>query len=189
MGHARRWLSLYLCGWLAPHTHRISSTRCRAPSRCFPLNGPSPRESAAPEIAMKAFPPLASAVYAALALLLAIHCYRTPLYDIDLLSYMGNVALTDTTDLRAVHRAVYSGPLTPHLRGLDANDRQALVLRHRAADPYYSALYLPYFSVKPLYVLALEAAHKSGASLVGSSRIISALFFFGIAVVVWLYSR
>ena len=138
---------------------------------------------------MKVLPPLSLAVYSAIALLLAIHCYRTPLYDIDLLSYMGNVALTDTTDLREVHRAVYRGPLTPHLRGLDANDRQAMILRHRAADPYYSALYLPYFSVKPLYVLAQEVTHKLGATLLGSSRIVSALFFFGIAMVVWLYSR
>ena len=138
---------------------------------------------------MKAFPKLSAAIYGAVALLLTIHCYRTPLYDIDLLSYTGNVALSDTTDLRAVHRAVYSDPLTPHLRGFDASDRQAMILRHRAADPYFSALYLPYFSVKPLYVLALEAAHKLGATLVGSSRIISALFFFGIALVVWLYSR
>jgi hypothetical protein len=84
---------------------------------------------------------------------------------------------------------VYREPLTPHLRGLDSDGQQVMVLRRRAADPYYSALYLPYFSIKPLYVLTLETAHKLGARVIDASRSVSALSYFGVAVMVWMYTR
>jgi hypothetical protein len=127
-------------------------------------------------------------IYVGIAALITAHCYRYPMYDVDLLSYAGNVALFGTSDPVQVHRVVYQYPLTSHLRGLDKDDELAQILRRRAADAYYSAAYLPYFSVKPLYVLAMEAAHKLGASVIDASRIVSALFFFGIAIVVWLYT-
>jgi len=129
------------------------------------------------------------AVYFLLAAAASLHCYRNSMFDIDLLGYAGDVALTDTGDLVRAHHTVYLEPLTPHLRGLDSNDQQAKVLRRRASDPYYSALYLPYFSIKPLYVLTLEALHRLGASVVDASRAVSALSYFGIAVMVWLYTR
>jgi len=111
------------------------------------------------------------------------------MFDIDLLSFAGNVALADSSDPVKAHAMVYSHPLTPHLRGTDGDDAQARMLRKRASDAYFSTLYFPYFSVKPLYILAMEAAHKAGASVIDSSRIISALSFLGIALAVWFYTR
>ena len=118
----------------------------------------------------------------------AVHCYRNSMFDIDLLSFAGNVALFDTSDPERVHAIVYAAPLTAHLRGTDTDDPQARILRRRASDAYYSALYLPYFSVKPLYIAAMEAVHKTGASVIDASRIVSALCFFGIAIAVWMYT-
>ncbi len=111
------------------------------------------------------------------------------MFDIDLLGYAGNVALSDTGDATQAHRMVYREALTPHLRGLDTDERQGRVMRRRASDSDYSALYLPYFSIKPLYVLTMEAVHKFGVSVVDSSRLVSALSYFAVAVVVWLYTR
>ncbi len=99
------------------------------------------------------------------------------------------MALFDTTDLAGVHRIVYANSLTPHLRGTDVDDGQAKLMRKRSVDPYYSAAYLPYFSVKPLYVLAMESAHRGGFSVVDSSRFVSAVFYFCIAVITWVYTR
>lgn len=132
---------------------------------------------------------LAASLYFCFALALSVHCYRNSMYDIDVLGFASNVALTDTRDLVEAHRAVYDNLLTPHLRGTDADNLQARVLRRRATDPYYSAMYLPYFSIKPLYVLGLEAAHRFGANVIDASRIISATCYFGIAVILWLYTR
>jgi len=127
-------------------------------------------------------------IYLVISLALGFHCYRHPAYGIDLLAYAGNVALSDTNDPVRVHEIVYREPLTPHLRGTDADDLQARDLRRRAADAYYSAAYLPYFSVKPLYVLSMIAVHQARASVFDSSRIVSAVCFLGIAGMLWLYT-
>jgi hypothetical protein len=111
------------------------------------------------------------------------------MFDIDLLGYAGSVALLDTGDIVKGHNLVYREPLTPHLRGLDDIGKQALDMRRRAADPYYATIFLPYFAIKPLYVLMLQAIHKSGLSVIDASRAVSALFYFGIAVMLWLYTR
>jgi hypothetical protein len=129
------------------------------------------------------------ALYFALAAVLAVHCYRNSVLDIDLLSFAGNVALAENSNLEAAHESVYSQRLTPHLLGTDADDTQARRLRRRASDTYDWALYLPYFSVKPLYITALEAVHKAGANLVDAARVLSALSFVAIAVMVWFYTR
>jgi hypothetical protein len=111
------------------------------------------------------------------------------MFDIDLLGYSGSVALAETGDVVRAHDLVYEAPLTPHLRGLDDDGKQALDMRRRAADPYYAAIFLPYFAIKPLYILTLTAVHKLGFSIVDSSRVVSALFHFGIAVILWVYTR
>lgn len=128
-------------------------------------------------------------LYFGLSLYLAVHCYRNSNMDIDLLAYAANVALVHTTDPVSLHSIVYAQRLTPHLRGTDEDDEQAASLRRRASDPYFSALFLPYFSVKPLYVLVMQLAYELGANVVDASRIVSAICFFGIATIVWIYTE
>lgn len=139
---------------------------------------------------------VSTVLYLAAAATISYHCYRNNMFDIDLLGYAGSVALADTHDIVRAHQLVYREPLTPHLRGLDrdakqtdAEGRQAADLRRRAADPYYAAILLPYFIVKPFYILTLGAVHKAGFSVIESSRNVSVLFYFGIAVMLWLYTR
>ncbi|MGO9088668.1 MAG: hypothetical protein ACLQBK_25975 [Candidatus Sulfotelmatobacter sp.] len=119
----------------------------------------------------------------------SLHCYRYSMFEIDTLGYAGTVALADTGDVVKVHQILYSAPLTPHLRGLDDDGKQALDMRRRAADPYYAAMHFPYFAIKPLYILTLEAVHKLGFSAIDSTRAVSALFYFAIAVMLWTYTR
>jgi hypothetical protein len=140
-------------------------------------------------IIKKISPAFSACLYFTLAAALAFHCYRNSILDIDFLSFAGNAALAETPDLEKAHALVYTERLTPHLKGTDADDTQAKSLRRRASDTYYWALYLPYFSVKPLYLNALEGVHQAGANLVDSARIVSALSFFLIAGMVWLYTR
>jgi hypothetical protein len=135
------------------------------------------------------------AVYFLLAAAASLHCYRNSMFDIDLLGYAGSVALAETHDIVRTHYLVYREPLTPHLRGLDAEGkpeadvRAAADMRRRAADPYYAATLLPYFAIKPLYILTLEAVHAVGFSVIDSNRAVSTLFYFGIAVMLWTYTR
>jgi hypothetical protein len=128
---------------------------------------------------------VSTVLYLGVATGLSLHCYHYSMFDIDLLGYAGSVALADTGDIVKAHHLVYDYPLTPHLRGLDADGKQALDMRRRAADPYYAAQLFPYFAIKPLYILALEVVHKSGFSVIDSSRAVSALFYFAIAALLW----
>jgi hypothetical protein len=139
---------------------------------------------------------VSTVLYLAVAASVSYHCYRNNMFDIDLLGYAGSVALADTHDIVRAHQLVYREPLTPHLRGLDrdakqtdTDGKQAIDLRRRAADPYYAAIFLPYFAIKPLYLLTLEAAHGVGFSVIDSSRNVSVLFYFGIALMLWVYTR
>jgi len=120
---------------------------------------------------------------------LALHCYRTPRMSVDLLSYAGNVALMEKKDAVLAHQSVYAETLTPHLRGTDGDGAPARILRRRVSDPFYAATFLPYFSVKPLYVMTLGAVHRVGLSLTDTIRLVSALCYFGIGVLLWVYTR
>ncbi len=132
---------------------------------------------------------VSTVLYLAVAAGLSLHCYHYSMFDIDLLGYAGSVALNDTGDVVKAHHLVYDHPLTPHLRGLDEDGKQALDMRNRAADPYSAAQLLPYFAIKPLYILTLQAIHKLGFDVIDSSRAASALFYFAIAVMLWMYTQ
>ncbi len=49
-------------------------------------------------------------------------------------------------------------------------------------------MYFPYFAIKPLYILTLRAIHNLGFSVIDSVRAASALFYFGIAAMLWAYT-
>jgi hypothetical protein len=132
---------------------------------------------------------VATLLFLAVAAGISLHCYRYSMYEIDVLGYASTVTLAETNDVVKVHEVLYSAPLTPHLRGLDDNGKQALDLRRRASDPYYAAMHFPYFAIKPLYILTLEAVHKLGPSAIDSTRVVSALAYFAIAVMLWIYAR
>ena len=95
---------------------------------------------------------LSTVLFLGVAAMLSIHCYTKSMFDIDLLGYSGSVALAETGDVVATHQIVYGTALTPHLLGLDEEGKQALDMRRRAADPYYAAIFFPYFAIKPLYI-------------------------------------
>ena len=132
---------------------------------------------------------LKSSIFLVCAIFFVVHCYRHPNYSIDLLSYIGNVAAMENTDPVAIHQKVYSNDLPAHLLGTDANNPEARILRRRAKDTYYSATFLPYFSVKPLYIIILQELHRTGLGIVSSIRLASSICYFGIGVIVWLCTR
>ncbi|MGO8795526.1 MAG: hypothetical protein ACLQLC_11940 [Candidatus Sulfotelmatobacter sp.] len=112
----------------------------------------------------------------------AVHLYRTPVYSMDSLQYMGNALLTEERDPVRVHERVYaevnrSVPkiARDHLLGRDAGapadqnrSRQA-----RAANAGTFAEFLPFFAIRPLYNQALWLVSKTGVGLVRSGILIS----------------
>ena len=48
------------------------------------------------------------AAYLSILALLTIYLYRTPVYDMDLIGYLGNALLYRTRDVGELHRRVYA---------------------------------------------------------------------------------
>lgn len=132
---------------------------------------------------------VSTVIFLAVAAAVSFHCYRDSILGIDVLGYAGVVALGDSGSVVKAHDAVYSARLNPHVLGRDEDSPQALDMRQRAADPYAAALHFPYFAIKPLFILTLQAVHRSGITVVDSVRLTVALFYFAIAAMLWVYTR
>jgi len=127
----------------------------------------------------------------------AIHLYRTPIYSMDSIQYMGNALLMEERDPVRIHQRVYddvrrSVPraeregLLGHVEGTTADYAESR--RTRAANPYRYAEFLPLFAIRPLYNQTLWLVSKTGMGLVRSGVVISvgSYFVLGILVFVWL---
>ncbi len=127
----------------------------------------------------------------------SVHLYRTPIYAMDAVQYMGNALLMEDTDIVSVHYRVYA-ELTQWVpegarRGLlgnqpgapqDQNDSR----RERARNPRRYAEFLPLFAIRPLYNQSIWLLSKTGLGLVRSTILISVASYFaiGILLLVWL---
>ena len=127
----------------------------------------------------------------------SFHLYRTPIYAMDRVQYMGNALLMEDTDIFNVHRRVYAelNRWVPKggRRGLlgnqpgapqDQNDSR----RGRARSPQRYAQFLPLFAIRPLYNQSIWLVSKTGMGLVRSTILISvaAYFAIGIPLLVWI---
>lgn len=128
----------------------------------------------------------------------SFHIYRTPIYAMDSIQYMGNALLMEDTDPVRIHRRIYSEldrsvPKTAleHLKGNEAGvaDDQNSSRHERAVDPYRFAEFLPLFAIRPLYNQTLYLVSKTGVGLVRSGILISVGSYFSLGVFLFLWLR
>lgn len=139
---------------------------------------------------------VAFALYLLLLLGLSVHIYRTPLYDMDSVQYLGNAVLMEETDPVRVHEKVYSDlrhtlpkaameRITGDAPGEPEDQSQS---RHiRAVDPYRFAEFLPLFAIRPLYNQAIYLVSKTGIGLYRSANVISAVSYLSIGVLLFVW--
>jgi hypothetical protein len=135
-------------------------------------------------------------IYICAVAYLAVHCFRHNAYSSDTAEFVGNVVALKTSDpvqIRDItyHAIVSEAPamVVPHILGNDLDTNEARVRRHKFQDPYTFPQFLPYFSIKPLYIEALNVAHTLGFSLVRSIAAVSTASFLAIAVICFLWVR
>lgn len=127
----------------------------------------------------------------------SLHLYRTPMYSMDSIQYMGNALLMEETDIARVHHRVYAEVerYVPKAardgllgRGAGAPEDQNKSRQERAANPARFGEFLPLFAIRPLYNQMLWVVSKTGLGLVRAGVVISvgAYFLLGILVFVWL---
>jgi hypothetical protein len=120
------------------------------------------------------------------------HLYKTPLYAMDSVGYMGNALLFGDNNIARIHAQVYADletrvpqPARDHLLGHDpgAPADQNASRQLRARDPYRFAEFLPFYAIRPLYNRVLWLVSKTGLGLVRSTAFLSAAAYFFLA---WL---
>ena len=131
-------------------------------------------------------------VYFVLTVVLFIHFLRYNNYTTDTVECVGNVVALHVSDPVAIRDLAYRAVTTeapamvvPHFLGTDLATEEAAVRRAKHADAYRFAQFLPYFSVKPLYIEALNLVHKAGVGLVRSIAVVSAFSFAGMAALIY----
>jgi hypothetical protein len=95
---------------------------------------------------------LAFTVYSALLIAVSIHFYRTPIYSMDSIQYMGNALLMEETNIVRIHHRVYNElnrsvpemereALLGHQLGAPADQNESR--QQCAAEPSRFAQFLP----------------------------------------------
>jgi hypothetical protein len=127
-------------------------------------------------------------LYLAALLLAAVWCYRNPLYNFDMIPYAAQALLFPEQDATLVHDQVYSA-LKWEIPGTDyAAIADAPHARDLARDPRRFAEALPFFSTKPLYVMAVYVAYRLGFNLAQATVVPSVLSYalLGVLVFAWI---
>jgi len=154
---------------------------------------PEGQTSAHPEVSNTAI----NILYLFLLAGISFHIYRTPMYSMDALQYMGNAVLMEETDPVKVHQRVYAeiDDRVPRiaredLRGhrIGATEDQNKSRQERAANPYRFAQFLPLFAIRPLYIIVLYWVGKMGLGLLRAGIVISVVSYFllGVLFFRWL---
>lgn len=108
----------------------------------------------------------------------------------DILAYSANVEAQHNTDFLVIHRYAYQElakhetPAEYQLLTAGSHFRQVI-----AADPVLFGQYLPYYSIRPVYIMALNALRAFNISPVIGARIVAALSLFGIGLIAFFWVR
>jgi hypothetical protein len=137
------------------------------------------------------------AIYIALLAVSAVHFYQSPYWTMDLLSYMGNARLHETTDQVTLHERVYSelkasvpADVFGLLTGAPGFKDEHGAKHDRFTNPYHYAEFLPLFAIRPMYILTIYGMSRTGMGLVQAVRLVSAASYalLGILIIMWLTS-
>jgi hypothetical protein len=135
-------------------------------------------------------------IYVCLLALITAHFYMAPFWDLDMLGYMGNARLNDTTDPVKLHGLVY-GELRAtvpssafgFLTGAPGEPDQSGSKHERLVNAYHYTEFLPCFAIRPLYNQTIYRLSRTGLGLVRSIRLVSALSYFLMGILVFLWLR
>lgn len=127
----------------------------------------------------------------------SFHLYRSPIYSMDSIQYMGNALLMEERNPTEIHRRIYNelerNVPRAALQGLlghsvGAPEDQNESRQARFASPARFAEFLPLFAIRPLYNQILWLVSKTGIGLVRAGIAISvgSYFLMGVLFFVWI---
>lgn len=132
-----------------------------------------------------------AALYCAVLCLLSIFAYRTPKPGTwDILAYTASAEAARNNDFIHLHRYAYA-QLQAHSPAANFADitQSGDYRRKIAADPVLFGTALQYYSIRPLYVIALRVGRAVGIDPVRAAGLIAALSYFVIGLIAFLWMR
>ncbi len=124
-------------------------------------------------------------------LLVCFYVYKRPLYNWDMLPYMSLALKMDNTDARLVHDITYreakkNVPAKVYCQLTDTSHAYKRKMLNSKVN--YEAV-LPFYIVKPLYVVSIWFFYKTGINLPAATVLPSAIayFFIGILLFYWIF--
>src|SRR5271170_4393245 len=119
--------------------------------------------------------------YLCLFALLSVWAVLQPQYTWDLLGYIG--CSVDSCDPRAIHRVTFDS-----IRSISSNKEIQVDSPYRAdvaANPYHFAEQLPFYSIKPIYVVLVKGLHRLGVPFPKAAVTVSAASNLLLALLLW----
>jgi hypothetical protein len=122
--------------------------------------------------------------------LVAFYSIKKPEYNWDMLGYMALVLRMENKNIDEIHRMTYENareniPAESYQRLTDSSNAYRKKMKEHATEFYQQ---LPFYIVKPLYIVSVYLFYKAGVSLPRSTVLPSVLSYFviGIFLLFWL---
>lgn len=133
----------------------------------------------------KIIPLLAFVIYCIGVLTMALHAYKRPHYNWDMLAYMALVVQQSNSDVSTIHQTTYQAakahvPSPEYERFFQGDYRKKI-----AESPETFFKELPFYAVKPLYIKLVSLFHKAGFSLPLSTVLPSIIFYLAIGLLLY----
>jgi len=119
--------------------------------------------------------------YLGFFLLLSAWAVLQPQYTWDLLGYIG--CSVDSTDAKVIHRTVFEA-----IKPVSSSPEIQVDNPYRvdvAANPYHFTEQLPFYSIKPVYVVLVKLVHREGLPFPKAAVAVSAMSNFALAALLW----
>jgi hypothetical protein len=133
---------------------------------------------------------LPSTIFSVLLLALTLLAYFVPYYDWDLVAYSGSAIALSERDPGAIQTKAYDAlrrelPEDDYADIVSGSDFRRDVSHN--ADHFRQQLRL--YQIRPLYIRLLAAFHRAGMGYVNATRILSALAFAFIGILLFVWAR
>jgi hypothetical protein len=133
---------------------------------------------------------ITTTLYILLLLGQVVTCYLKPLYNWDMLGYMGCAISIETKNVDSIHAKTFRSAQSE----LNKNDFQKLTQSNKFVqgsfvDPHFFYNRLKFYWVKPLFVILVFLFYKIGLSLTISTITPSLFSLFGIGVLLLYWTR
>jgi hypothetical protein len=133
--------------------------------------------------AMSKLPAYLVVPYLCFFALLSAWAVVQPQYTWDLVGYIG--CSVDSTDAKVIHGVTFDA-----IRGLSNNKEIQVDNPYRvelSTNPYHFAEQLPFYSIKPVYVMLMKGLHRLGIPFPKAAVAISAASNFLLALLLWYW--